>query len=137
MDERAGASDPLSLVVYLPTRKALETKAIGVQAEDASGSFGIRRGHEPFFTTLETGLLRVDAEDGSERWLAVQEGILLTDGHRVEVYTRDAHVSDSPGEIQRVLRDNFLRESEEERERRNALVRMQLAAFKMLFGYER
>ncbi|MHC5038114.1 MAG: F0F1 ATP synthase subunit epsilon [Planctomycetota bacterium] len=127
----------LRLTVDLPTRRVVEADVVHVEAEDESGAFGIRPGHEPFLTALTVGLLHHRDEGGREGWLAVDEGFLLTDGRSVEVYTHDAHLADSPEEIHRLLEGTFAQRHTEEKERRNALWKMQLAAFKMLFGYER
>ncbi len=128
--------EPFRLEIFLPTKKIVDAEVRSVQAEDDSGSFGIRPGFEPFCTALNLGLLHYVDASGGARWLAVEEGLLLTDGKRVEVYTRDAHPGDSAEEVRRLLEEEFARQRETEREKRNAMLRMQLAAFKMLFGYE-
>lgn len=127
----------LELKVFLPIRKMVETRATSVLAEDPTGQFGIRPGHEPFLTPLVAGLLAYTEPGGPEHWLAVDEGLLVTDGALVEVYTRDVHVSDSPEDVHRVVTQKFATRRAAELDRRNAMLKMQLAAFKMLFGYER
>ena len=130
-------SRTLRLTVHLPTKMVADVEVVEVRAEDETGSFGIRAGHEPFLTALTMGLVHYTTSAGEERWLAVDEGILLTDGKAVEVYTHDAQVARSPGEVQGLLGQEFAARHEEERDRRNAMAKMQVAAFKMLFGYER
>jgi F-type H+-transporting ATPase subunit epsilon len=127
----------MKLTVHLPTRKIVDASISRVQAEDRTGAFGIRPGHEPFMTALSMGVMHYALPDGEEKWLAVDEGFLLTDGKTVEVYTHDAYLAETPEEIHRILEAEFGKRREAERERRTMIMKMQLAAFKMLFGYER
>jgi F-type H+-transporting ATPase subunit epsilon len=127
----------MRLTVHLPTKRILDAEVSEVRAEDPTGSFGVREGHEPFMTALAMGLVYARETGGAERWLAVDEGILLTDGESVEIYTHDAQAADSPEAIHRLLEKDFADRHEAERDRRNAMVKMQLAAFRMLFGFER
>lgn len=55
---------------------------------DASGSFGIQAGHEPFMTALEFGLARYRAVAAAWQYLALPGGILQVTGGEVFVFTR-------------------------------------------------
>jgi F-type H+-transporting ATPase subunit epsilon len=56
-------------------------------ARDASGSFGIKAGHEAFMTAVEFGLARYRCDGGWE-YLALPGGILRTTGKEVWLFTR-------------------------------------------------
>ncbi|MHC4597529.1 MAG: hypothetical protein ACYS47_00840 [Planctomycetota bacterium] len=127
----------MKLTVDLPTRRMVEAEVVQVQAEDETGAFGIRPGHEPLVAALTMGWMRYRAADGREGWLAVDEGVLVTDGETVEVYTHDALHADSAEEAERLLENELAQRHDREQDRRNAMLKMQLTAFKMLFGYER
>ena len=72
----------------------LDTRVTGVQAADATGRFGLRPGHEPFVTVLVPSLLVYTDEAGTERYAAVDGGVLVLEGDRVSVVTREAVLSD-------------------------------------------
>lgn len=67
---------------------------IAIQAEDASGSFGIRPGHADFLTVLATSVLswRVAADRG--RCCAVHGGVLTVRDGDVRVAAREAVLAD-------------------------------------------
>lgn len=55
---------------------------------DASGSFGIQAGHEPFMTALEFGLARYRGAAKEWQYLALPGGILHVTAGEVFVFTR-------------------------------------------------
>jgi F-type H+-transporting ATPase subunit epsilon len=84
----------LELEILAPGQVILETRAVSVQAADATGRFGLRSGHEDFLTVLVPCVVRYRMENGQERYAAVDGGVLLLEGGRVAIVTRDAVVSD-------------------------------------------
>jgi F-type H+-transporting ATPase subunit epsilon len=84
----------LGLVILVPDAVVLDTRVSGVQAADATGRFGLRPGHEPFVTVLVPSLLVYTDETGTERYAAVDGGVLLLEGDRVSVVTREAALAD-------------------------------------------
>jgi F-type H+-transporting ATPase subunit epsilon len=84
----------LALEILVPDAVVLSTRVTGVQAADATGRFGLRPGHEPFVTVLAPSLLVYTDEGGRERYAAVDGGVLLLDGDRVSVVTREAVLAD-------------------------------------------
>jgi F-type H+-transporting ATPase subunit epsilon len=89
----------LDLEIIAPHRVILHCRAAAIQAADASGRFGIWPGHEDFLTILVPCVLRVRAEDGRESYAAVDGGVLLLEGGRISVATRDAVVADRLDEV--------------------------------------
>jgi F-type H+-transporting ATPase subunit epsilon len=84
----------LGLDILVPDAVVLSTRVVGVQAADATGRFGLRPGHERFVTVLVPSLLVFTDEAGVERYAAVDGGVLLLDGDRVSVVTREAVLAD-------------------------------------------
>ena len=84
----------LALEILVPDAVVLDTRVTGVQAADATGRFGLRPGHEPFVTVLVPSLLVYTDEAGTERYAAVDGGVLVLEGDRVSVVTREAVLSD-------------------------------------------
>lgn len=84
----------MELVILAPDHVVIETRVVSIQASDASGSFGIRNGHEDFLTVLVPCVFRFQPESGTERFAAVDGGVLMVERGRISVTTRDAVVAD-------------------------------------------
>jgi F-type H+-transporting ATPase subunit epsilon len=84
----------LELEVLAPDGVVLRARARAVRAEDASGQFGLWPGHEAFLTVLVPGVLTFRGEDGADRYVAVDGGLLRVEGRQVMVVTRDAVAAD-------------------------------------------
>jgi F-type H+-transporting ATPase subunit epsilon len=67
---------------------------VALQAEDASGSFGILARHADFLTVLATSVLSWRLADGRTRCCAVHGGILTVRAGTVRVATREAVLAD-------------------------------------------
>jgi F-type H+-transporting ATPase subunit epsilon len=89
----------LDLEIIAPDRVVAHGRIIALQAADQGGRFGIRPGHEDFLTVLVPCVLRYRAEDGRESHAAVDGGVLLLEGGRVSVVTRDAVVAERLDEV--------------------------------------
>jgi F-type H+-transporting ATPase subunit epsilon len=89
----------LGLEILVPDAVVLSTRVTGVQAADATGRFGLRPGHERFVTVLAPSLLVYTDEAGTERYAAVDGGVLLLEGDRVSVVTREAVLADRLEEV--------------------------------------
>ena len=89
----------LGLEILVPDAVVLCTRVTGVQAADATGRFGLRPGHERFVTVLAPSLLVYTDEAGTERYAAVDGGVLLLEGDRVSVVTREAVLADRLEEV--------------------------------------
>jgi F-type H+-transporting ATPase subunit epsilon len=77
------------LQILVPDTVVLDALVLGVQAADATGRFGLRAGHERFVTVLVPSLLAYTTEQG-EHYAAVDGGVLVLEGDRVSVVTREA-----------------------------------------------
>ncbi len=67
-----------------------------VVAPGTVGYFGILRGHTPFVSSLQVGILKVTKRDGGLLTLAMSGGFLMTDGKKVIVL---AEAAEYPQEI--------------------------------------
>ena len=84
----------LRLQILVPDAVVLDVRVTGLQAADATGRFGLRPGHERFVTVLAPALLVYTTEEGTERYAAIDGGVLLLEGDRAQVVTREAILSD-------------------------------------------
>jgi len=89
----------LDLEIIAPDRVIARLRVVAFQAEDASGRFGIRPGHENLLTVLVPCVVRFRAEDGQESFAAIDGGVLLLEGGRISVATRDAVVAERLDEV--------------------------------------
>ena len=80
----------LDLKIIAPDRVVADRRVVAVQAADASGRFGVWRGHENFMTVLIPCVLLIREEDGHESYAAVDGGVMLLEGERISIATRDA-----------------------------------------------
>jgi F-type H+-transporting ATPase subunit epsilon len=84
----------LELEILAPDHVVMKDRIVAMQAADSSGRFGIRTGHEDLLTVLVPCVVRVQFESGGERFAAVDGGVLLLEGGRISIVTRDAVVAD-------------------------------------------
>lgn len=83
----------LDFEILVPDGVAAQQRISSLEAEDASGRFGIWPHHEPFFTVLAPCVLVYRLENGAERYAAVDGGVLLVEAGRASIASREAIVS--------------------------------------------
>ena len=87
------------LEILVPDGTLLQTQVESIQAADASGRFGLLPHHEAFLTLLVPCILEYRVADGTPRYAAADGGVLLMEGDRASVVTRDAVVADRLEEV--------------------------------------
>ena len=101
--------------------------------EDASGSFGLMRGHARFVTSLVFGMARVRYLDGRREYLALPEAVAYFDCDVLTLssrrYLRDADYS----RISRRLRDELVQEETQLVELKHSLEQMEQAMLMRLW----
>jgi F-type H+-transporting ATPase subunit epsilon len=124
-----------------PVAVLADREITSLQAEDATGRFGIRPGHERFLTALEPCILvwRFPLEDGpgtEERFAAVRGGVLRVGGGEAYAAVRSAEISENLADLREVVRRARARAEEETRRSYRSLYQMQIAAWRRLMEYE-
>jgi F-type H+-transporting ATPase subunit epsilon len=89
----------MELEILAPDGPVVQTRVVGVRAADASGQFGILPGYERFLTLLAPCVIIFREEGKGERYAAADGGVLLVEGNRVSVATREAAVADRLEEV--------------------------------------
>lgn len=115
----------MNLKVLLPTEVLLEEEAGKVTAEAENGSFSLLPNHIDFVTALAPGLFSYEDAQGDERFLAVNEGILVKYGDEVLVSVRDAVRGGELGELARVVEERFMHLDEREKTARTAMAQIE------------
>jgi len=114
----------MMLKVLLPTRILMSRKVEKITAEAENGSFTLLPRHVDFVASLNPGLLSYES-DGEEKFLAVDEGVLVKAGEEVLVSVRDAVGGVPLGRVRGIVEERFLEMDEKERKARSALARFE------------
>lgn len=88
-----GGSPPaptLRLVVRTPSGVVVDRPVVAVNAEDASGRFGLRPGVEPLVSALVPTMLEYRDPSGESHLVAVHQGALVATRDEVRVAVRRA-----------------------------------------------
>lgn len=115
----------MRLRVLLPTRVLFDEPVGKVVAEAANGSFGMLPRHVDFVAALVPGILLYVSAEGAERYLGVDEGILVKRGAEVMVATRSAVPGEDLASLRRAVRERYVELDEHERAARSALARLE------------
>jgi F-type H+-transporting ATPase subunit epsilon len=89
----------LELEILVPEGVVVRGRICGLQAADASGRFGILPSHEQFLTLLAPCVLFYRDEEGGDHYAAADGGVLLLEGGKASVVTREAVAADRLDEV--------------------------------------
>lgn len=129
----------MDLVITTPLGVVIRAEGVThVRAEDATGAFGILRGHADFLTALVPSVVSWRSTNQPERHCAVRGGVLtVTGGQHVAVATREAVPGAELMRLEHDVIERFRRERAEEEEARTAAQRLHLAALRRVITYLR
>ncbi len=126
----------IQLIVTTPTRVLVDEPVRSVQAEDASGRFGIEPGHEHFLTTTVPSIVLYRPVVGGETCIAVDHGTLRVTPQRVQIATRQAVASDDLDELERIVEEEFEKQRETDRRAGKSFAEIELGAWRKMMEYE-
>ena len=129
----------MRLRLTTPTRLLIDREVTYVQAEDASGRFGILPGHESYLTALVPSILVYRYEEGGGRqedYAAVRGGVLRVTGEGVQVAVRDAHLGEDLAALQEEIRKNRGEVADRSYRSARSMYQMQVAAWRRLAEFE-
>ena len=95
--------------------------------EDASGSFGLMKGHGRFVSTLAFGLAQLCYDDGRRDYLALPGAVVYFDDDLLTISTRRYLLGDDYNRISEVLRDEMVQEEQVLVEFKHSLEQMEQA----------
>jgi F-type H+-transporting ATPase subunit epsilon len=105
-----------------------------VRAEDATGGFGILKGHADFLTELAVSVLSWRDARSAEHHVAVRGGMLeVRGGETITVATREAIASDDLHRLETEVLVAFRRGIEDEKAARVDAQRLYLAAIRQIY----
>lgn len=127
----------MRLLVTLPHEVVTDRAVAKVSGEGMHGSFTLLPHHIDYVVILTPGILtHVGEDDGEERFVAVDGGVLTKVGDEVRVSTIAAIAGDRLGELERIVVRSFRRLDERERDTRAALARIESHVLHELFEFE-
>ena len=115
----------MKLKVLLPTEVLLDEHITKITAEAEDGSFCLLPRHIDFLTALVPGLLSFETPGGKERFLAIDEGILIKCGSEVLISTGHAVEGKNLGALEQTITDQFLVLDEHEKKARAAATKLE------------
>ncbi|MDA9421313.1 MULTISPECIES: F0F1 ATP synthase subunit epsilon [Bradyrhizobium] len=129
----------MRLLITSPTAIVVDdSDVVSVRAEDASGGFGILRGHADLLTALSVSIVAWQAASGHTRYCAVRRGVLsVTGGNEVGIATAEAVPGDDLGQLEQIVLDEFRRRAEAERASRVQGAQLQMKAIRQIVQYLR
>jgi len=130
----------VELRIITPERVTRHDHVHRIVAEASDGFFGILPRHMDHVTQLVAGVLVYETEDGVEHFVGVNAGTLVKSGPTVMVAVRDAIESRELGQLRERVESEFRQHTEEEREARSALARLEahmIRSFRELQGVEK
>ena len=115
-----------------------EEGVVALRAEDASGGFGILRGHADFLTRLAISVLSWQGASGGRRYCAVRGGVLTVAGGRtISVASREAVLGDDPLTLHETVLSRFRADVETERAEHLESARLHLNAIRQILRHLR
>jgi F-type H+-transporting ATPase subunit epsilon len=128
----------MRLRVTTPVAFVVDAEGVrNVRLEDATGAFGVQRGHAPFVTLLAPSVVTWRGGDGGEHHVAVRRGVLSVSGDVIHVATREAVPGDDLARLEHDVVASFRREEQIERTARGGAARLQTVVIRRLYQYLR
>lgn len=127
----------MRLRIVTPLSVVVDEDILSLRAEDASGSFGILRGHAPFLTALVISIVSWRVAE-RERFCAVRGGVLTVSGSAaagdaaVAIATREAVVGDELATLDRDVLARFRAQADEERIDHVETIHLQMSAIRRM-----
>ena len=117
----------MHLKILLPFRVFDEKTGVKrIVAEAKEGSFGLLPNRLDCVAALTPGILTFETAAEGETYIAVDEGVLVKAGDEVLVSVRNAIGGTDLAELHKAVEEEFLNVSEEEKDLRNTLAKLEV-----------
>ena len=127
----------MMLTVLLPHGRLFRGPVRKVMARGAGGSRGYLPNHVDFVTVLAPSILSAELEDGTERFFAVDGGVLVKKGRELTVTAHQAVMAGSPETLPAQIERFFAEQEEHERHARRVLFQLESHLIKELLEWVR
>ncbi len=115
----------MKLKLLIPTVVLIDCQVTKVIAEAENGNFCLLPHHIDFVTALVSGILSYTTETGTEKFVAVDEGILVKCDSEVLVSTRNAIEGNNLETLKQTVEEQFRALDEKEKLTRSALAQFE------------
>lgn len=128
----------MNLRILLPFRVFAEEAGVSrVVAETRQGAYGILPRRLDCAAALAPGILTYESEAGGERYVAVDEGVLVKTGRDVLVSVRNAIAGADLGRLREAVERDFRRRDEQEQAVRSVLAKMESGILRRIVEFHR
>lgn len=127
----------MQLKVQVPGEVFIDEPVQKIVAEAQNGFFCLEPRHIDFVTALVPGLITFLSEDGTERVLASDEGILVKCGREVLISTYNAVLGDELDTLREAVGNYFKTRQEEEQIARAAAARLEAGIVRRFMEMEK
>lgn len=116
----------MNLKVLLPSGIFTDKRNVSrMTAETEEGSFGLLPRRLDCVAALTPGILVYECEEDGKVFIAIDEGVLVKTGTDVLVSVRNAFAGTDLGQLQEVVKREFLRLTEQEQQVRSVMLKME------------
>lgn len=117
----------MNLKILLPYGVFANLKGIRrIVAESFQGSFGLLPNRLDCTSVLAPGILLYEKEDGTEIFLAIDEGVLVKAGPDVLISVRNAIEGKGLGTLHKLVKEEFLNIDEQEKNVRSVIAKLEM-----------
>lgn len=117
--------ETMQVTLRLPTQTLFQGDATRVFAVAEDGAFGMLPNHVDFVAALVPSVLILTDADGVERFFGIDEGLLVKQGHAVDVAIRRGAQGEDLESLNDTVQASFVDMDEGERVARSALSRLE------------
>lgn len=115
----------MMLKIMLPTEVMLEAAVRKITAEGEGGSFCLLPRHIDMVAAIVPGLMSYELEDGMEKFIALDEGMLVKCGSDVLVSARHGVSGADLGQLHHLIETRYRSIDERERVTRSAVAKLE------------
>jgi len=116
----------MNLKILLPFRIFIEQKGVTrIVAESREGSFGLLPQRLDCVAALEPGILIYENEAEAERYVALDEGVLVKSGQNVLISVRNAIAGTDLRQLRQAVEREFLTLDEQEQSLRSVMAKLE------------
>jgi len=116
----------MNLKILLPFRICIEQKGVTrIVAETREGSFGLLPQRLDCVAALEPGILIYENETEGERYVALDEGVLVKSGQNVLISVRNAIAGTDLRQLRQAVEREFLTLDEQEQSLRSVMAKLE------------
>lgn len=122
----AANNETMKLTVNIPDRILYKgTDIVRIVAESPFGAYGLLPHRLDMVMPLATGIMVFECQDGTERYIALDEGVLIKTGLDVSVSVRSAVIGDNLSRMRETVEKEYMQLGESEQNIQNILSRIE------------